>query len=373
MSWDGYPGNRDGALGSGSIVLQRMAFAEIPGWGADDHAAAADAFLKSCGPVLASGSADEPLAALCRHTLDTRPLRASARSFFETEFEPYRLKSEESGFVTGYYEPILEGSRRPDDTFTIPVYRRPPELVNLANESLRGARGPSLTHARRTALGLEPYYTRQEIESGALCGRGLELLYLADPVEAFFVHVQGSAQIRLRDDRTTVRLSYDGKNGHPYRSIGRHLIAIGALRPEEVDLESLARWLRAGRERGRHVMWHNPSFVFFREQAAGEDDGPFGSLDIPLSPGRSLAVDASIHALGLPIYVLAPTLRHASAEGHAFGRLMVAQDVGSAITGPQRGDIFFGSGAEAGRLAGITKHPARFIVLLPKAGVERPV
>jgi membrane-bound lytic murein transglycosylase A len=348
-----------------------MAFAEIPGWGADDHAAALDAFLKSCGPVLASGSADEPLAAVCRQALDTRPSRGSARSYFETQFEPYRLESEHWGFVTGYYEPILEGSRRSDDKFTIPLYRRPPELANLTDETLRGASGSSLTHARRTALGLEPYFTREEIESGALRGRGLELLYLADPVEAFLVHVQGSAQIRLRDDGETVRLSYDGKNGHPYRSIGRHLIAIGALRPEEVDLESLARWLRADRERGRRVMWQNPSFVFFREQAAGEGAGPFGSLDIPLSPGRSLAVDASIHALGLPIYVEAPTLRHACGKDRPFERLMVAQDVGSAITGPQRGDIFFGSGAEAGRLAGITKHPARFVVLLPKAGVAR--
>src|SRR5262249_48071505 len=162
-------------------------------------------------------------------------------------------------------------------------------------------------HARKTAKGLEPYFTRAEIEGGALRNRGLELVYLADPVDAFFMHVQGSGRIKLSDG-TTIRITYDGKNGHPYRSIGRYLIDSGELSADKMSLQTLGTWLRADPVRGNRVMGQNPSFVFFRELAGPEANQPIGAMKISLSPGRSLAVDASVHTLGTPIYVVVPTL-----------------------------------------------------------------
>jgi membrane-bound lytic murein transglycosylase A len=189
------------------------------------------------------------------------------------------------------------------------------------------------------------------------------LFYLANPVDKFFMQVQGSGRIKLRDG-SMVRVSYDGKNGHPYTSIGRHLIDTGVVDADKMSLEALSAWLKADAERGRKVMELNKSYVFFRELKGEEAKGALGVLHIPLSPGRSLAVDAGFHAIGLPIYVISPTLKHNTWSG-GFNRLMVAQDVGSAIKGPERGDIYFGTGDVAGKLAGNTKHPGNLFVLLP--------
>jgi membrane-bound lytic murein transglycosylase A len=159
-----------------------------------------------------------------------------------------------------------------------------------------------------------------------------------------------------------VRINYDGKNGHPYSSIGRYLIDKGLLAANKVSMQVLGKWLRADPERGKQVMWQNQSFIFFRE--LGDAEGPVGAMTVPLTPGRSLAVDTAYHTLGSPIFVAAPDMRHAVKDG-VFNRLMVAQDVGSAIKGPERGDIYFGSGDKAGRIAGVTKHPGNFYVLIP--------
>ncbi len=289
-----------------------------------------------------------------------------ARRFFETYFTPHRVVHELSqGLLTGYYEPVLAGSRLQSGAYQIPVYRRPPDLVNLFDEAMRGTTGAALTHARMTPTGPEPYATRAEIERGALSGRSLEILYLADPVEAFFMHVQGSGLVELTDG-TSVRLTYDGKNGHPYTSIGRRLVESGAFTAEEVTMDVLGQWLRADPDRGRRLMWENASYVFFRELGEAEGQSALGVMGVPLTPGRSLAVDAGVHALGTPIYVVAPELTH-TAEGGPFQRLMIAQDVGSAIRGPERGDVYFGSGSDAGRRAGITRHAGNFFVLLPRA------
>ena len=217
---------------------------------------------------------------------------------------------------------------------------------------------------RKTEKGIEPYFTRAEIDQGALKGKGLELLYFADPVDIFFMQIQGSGRIKLTDG-TTVRVHYDGKNGHPYSSIGRYLIEKALLAADKVSMGALATWLKADPERAKKVMWQNASYVFFRELKGEEAGAPLGALNVPLTPGRSLAVDPGYHALGTP------DLRQraddeACAKAAPFNRLMVAQDVGSAIKGPERGDIYFGSGDAAGKLAGVTKHPGRFFVLLPK-------
>jgi membrane-bound lytic murein transglycosylase A len=368
-------------------IYEAATFADLPGWDGDDHLAAFRAFLTTCGPVTRTAQANAALASAPGATADAmkadaksaqlaeacraaqaleRPTRAAAKTFFETHFQPHRvLHKGNAGMLTGYYEPVLEGSRTPVGEFKTPIYRRPPDLINVVAETERASKSDGLSHVRKTAAGTAPFPTRAEIESGALAGQGLELVYLNCPVDAFFMHIQGSARIKLQDG-SIVRLNYDGKNGHPYSSIGRYLIDHGLLAADKVSLQALRKWLRADPERGRHVMWQNASFIFFRELDGIEaSEGPLGALNTALTPGRSLAVDTAYHRLGSPVYVSAPTLKHASKSG--FNRLMIAQDVGSAIKGPERGDIYFGSGEKAGRLAGTTKHPGSFFVLLPVA------
>ncbi len=361
-----------------------VSFEVIAGWAEDDHGAAFASFVKSCRRLVSAASRSrsgagaqtvsnvataDALLSVCQAalTLPAGTTKAAAKAFFEAHFVPHRVvHSAGEGMVTGYYEPVLKGSRTRGGRFTTPIFRRPADLVNLVDETQRGAKAHALTHVRETPDGRRtPYPTRQDIDEGALAGKGLELLYLADPVDVFFMQVQGSGRIVLPDG-SMVRVTYDGKNGHPYTSVGRHLIDSGQFAAEQVSLQSLETWLKADPVRGRAAMWHNKSYVFFRELAGEQASGPLGAMSIPLSEGRSLAVDTSFHALGLPVWVTAPKLTHAT-RGGGFHRLMIAQDVGSAIRGPERGDIYFGSGEAAGRLAGVTKHPANFVVLLPKS------
>jgi membrane-bound lytic murein transglycosylase A len=256
---------------------------------------------------------------------------------------------------------VLKGSRTRHGKYQTPVYKRPSDLLNLVDEADRASTQDSLSHVRKTSTGTAPFPTRQQIEEGALDGHDLELLYLEDPVECFFMHIQGSARIEMTDG-STVRINYAGKNGHPYSSIGRYLIENNILSADKMSMQALGKWLRSDPDRGRRVMWQNKSFIFFRE--IGDAEGPMGAMSVTLTPGRSLAVDTSFHTLGTPLYVSAPGLKHAT-KGGGFNRLMVAQDVGSAIKGPERGDIYFGSGDKAGRTAGVTKHAGNFYVLLP--------
>ena len=361
-----------------SVSYQPLAFSEVPGWDQDDHAAAFKAFQKSCERVQAaarerssgdkSPAPPQALVEVCAAAgkLAARISKEHAKAFFERHFAANRLNhSGPQGLLTGYYEPVLEGSRSPQGRFQTPVYRRPPDLVNLVDETQRAQAGQSLTHARKTEKGIEPYATRAEIEQGSLRGKGLELLYLADPVDLFFMQIQGSGRVKLTDG-SSIRLHYDGKNGHPYSSIGRYLIEKGLFAADKMSLASLSNWLKADPERGKKVMWQNASYVFFRELLGAEAGAAKGAMNSPLTPGRSLAVDPAYHVLGCPIFVSATGMRHVDKSG-SFNRLMVAQDVGSAIKGPERGDIYFGTGDAAGRLAGITKHVGKFIVLLPKS------
>jgi membrane-bound lytic murein transglycosylase A len=356
--------------------LERVTFADLPGWESDDHLAAFETFLKSCDavgkvaskPVAKAASqckaSIDDLAAACRVAQSMNsPTKKSAKTFFETQFVPHRVaQANLNGLLTGYYEPVLEGSRTAQGKFQTPVYKRPPDLVNVVAEEDRASKPEGYTHLRTTAAGDVPFPTRAEIEQGALAGKGLELLYLEDPVEVFFMHIQGSGRIHLTDG-TTVRINYDGKNGHPYKSIGRYLIDQGLLAANKVSMAALGNWLRADKARGQQVMWQNQSFIFFRELAS-DSEGPMGAMSVALTPGRSLAIDTGYHTLGTPLYVSAPDLGHATKDKR-FNRLMVAQDVGSAIKGPERGDIYFGSGEKAGQLAGVTKHAGNFFVLLP--------
>ncbi len=355
-----------------------VTYADLPGWAGDNHLEAYNTFLKSCGRVISRGrdratkakGPPPPSAALVAACVEAKRLseditgRQAARAFFEANFTPHAVaKRGKGGMVTGYYEPVLLGSRTPEGRFRTPIYKRPPELVNVVDDTRRGMLKPgALTHVRKTRSGTEPYFTRADIDKGALKGRGLELLYLADAVDVFFMQIQGSGRIKLTDG-STVRVHYDGKNGHPYSSIGRYLIDKAILAADRISMAALAEWLRADPERGRQVMWQNSSYVFFRE-IKDNVGSPLGAMRVPLTPGRSLAIDTAFHALGTPIFVSAPGLRHVP-NVQAFNRLMVGQDVGSAIRGAERGDIFFGSGDVAAKIAGSTKYPARFFVLVP--------
>ena len=310
---------------------QPIAFADLPGWSQDDHLAAFKTFLKSCERIIAYGrdtSADKglpPPAALVLACTDagrrTGEIKGkdSARAFFEANFTPNAVvHNGKPGMLTGYYEPLLEGSRTPQGPYQTPIYKRPPDLVNVVADTQRGTlKSGALTHVRKTEKGVEPYFTRAQIDEGALKGKGLELLYLANPVDKFFLQIQGSGRVKLTDGNT-VRIHYDGKNGYPYRSIGRYLTEKALLAADKVSMGTLIAWLKADTERAKKVMWYNASYVFFRELKSADDAGaPLGALKVPLTGGRSLAIDPSYHALGTPIFVSAPSLKHSPLPGHS--------------------------------------------------------
>jgi len=356
-------------------MLCPVSFVNLPGWACDDHSAAMQAFLRTRDAFEQKPLPVEPpsyhgISQSLEQTFEEagrllQPVSAAtAREFFEMNYSPFRVTVGAPGLLTGYFEPILAGSRRRSANYGVPVYRRPADLVNVGDDTLRGHLGDELTAGRQTADGLRPYLTRAEIEDGALAGEGLELLFLEDPVACFFMHVQGSAMIRL-DDGETIRIGYAGKNGYRYTSIGKLLIERGEIAREDMSLEALWTWLGTDLVRANALMQKNESFIFFRELDVQEaSEGPIGALGVPLTEERSLAVDAGVHMLGLPIFVVADNFER---DGTAFQRLMIAQDVGSAIKGPQRGDIFWGTGAEAGRRAGETAHQGQFFVLLPNS------
>ncbi|MGI9388122.1 MAG: murein transglycosylase A, partial [Methyloligellaceae bacterium] len=288
-----------------------------------------------------------------------------ARAFFETYFVPHQLYAVgERGFLTGYFEPEMKGSRTKTPKFSVPVYRRPKDLVTLRRRTGNGKKFKGLTAARRTKNGLEPYPTRGSIEKGVLAGQGLELLFVDDPVDFFFLQIQGSGRIALPSGKR-VRIGFDARNGHPYSSVGKIMIKRGYADRKDMSMKTIKTWLRDNPEQARPLMWENKSYIFFRELSRKESQaGPQGAMGLPLTPGRSLAVDTRYHTLGTPVYVVSRKLRHR--KRRSFRRLMIAQDVGSAIKGSERGDIYWGSGEGAGKIAGSTAHKGRFYVLLPK-------
>lgn len=357
-------------------TYEASAFSFLKGWQQETDLAEALAAFADCWPAfrrLGAQQRSDPivcsLAVLSVRAAELNEAEVTseaARAFFEEHFLPHRVvDSAPQGLLTGYYEPILRASRSKSDEFGIPLYARPDDLVDLDEHRSLRTDGQVLTHARSTDEGLLPYATRAEIENGYLEGRGLEIAYLSDPVDAFFMQVQGSGLLEFSANER-VRFGFDGKNGRPYTSIGRKIIENGLMSREDMSLQALGDWLRVDPERGRDMMRANESFVFFKETGAAATFRPTGVHDIPLTPGRSLAVDASCHPIGVPIFVASDDLKHAPWSDSGFRRLMVAQDIGSAIVGPERGDIYFGSGVAAGLAAGKTQHSGNFFVLLPK-------
>ena len=351
--------------------LVPMAFEDIPGWAADDHAAALAAFRRGASALAGHppkrrsvGLDTDRLAALIRGAanLPADLPSSAARTFFEGHFVAREVRPAEGpAFFTGYYEPIVDGARSASATFATPLYRSPPDLVEIDPDRPPPGIERGFRFALATPAGFVPCPDRGAIQAGALEGQGLEIAWLADPVDAFFIHVQGAARLRLSDGGE-MRVTYAAKSGHPYTAIGRELIAMGALPAGGATMRTLRAWLAANPDRVADVLARNRSFIFFRE-AAVEDPalGPVAAAKVPLTPGRSLAVDRLIHSLGAPVFVAA-TL----ADGTPWQRLMVAQDTGSAIVGAARGDIFTGSGDAAGEIAGPLQSRGRFILLWPR-------
>jgi membrane-bound lytic murein transglycosylase A len=274
------------------------------------------------------------------------------RAFLEHWFVPCRIETDgvtggPAGFLTGYYEPQIEGSREASPDFRAPVLARPSDLDRHSG----------------------PYPDRGAIRHGEIRDRTRPVVWLRDEVEVFFAQVQGSARVALPDGKI-LRLVYDGRNGQPYTSIGRILIERGEIVPEDMSLATIKAWLRShGADRGGPadaIMDQNKSYVFFRAEAAdaSEDHGPIGGQGLPLATLRSLAVDRSLWSYGLPFWIDATIPWRGPAE--PFRRLMIAQDTGSAIVGPARADLYFGSGPEAGQRASLVRHPADMVVLMPK-------
>lgn len=350
--------------------IEPVLFADLEGWLADDHADALEVFRDSCDPILKrrklkidvkpfERSLREPCerAAALKDPISDQ----DARIFFELNFRPVRISKigEREGFITGYYEPEIQGSRTAGDGFTVPVYRAPPEL--LATTSSGGKK--RTRKARRTS----PFYDRAAIEDGALAGRNLEICWLNDEIDAFFTHIQGSARVRLRDG-TLLRINYAAQNGHPYLAVGRELIERGIVPKEEMSMEKIRTFMAEHREEGRELMRMNRSYIFFREiDELGGDDEPVGAQGVSLTRGRSIAVDRSIHTYGTPFWIDAQLPLERDFDLMPFRRLMFAQDTGGAIVGPARADIYFGSGIEAGIVAGRLRHPGTFYMLVPRA------
>ncbi|MGR3616114.1 MAG: murein transglycosylase A [Paracoccaceae bacterium] len=314
---------------SAETSYQIVGFDTLEGWDKDDHASAFRAFLGTCRDL------DDPdWRSLC--ALAQNHDEKNAKAFFELFFRPVLIEDGAPALFTGYFEPELDGARRPGGPNRYPIYKMPPEARNT-----------------------NPWLTRREILTGdAMSGRGLEIAWVDDPVELFFLQIQGSGRIRLNTGET-IRVGYGGANGHPYRSIGVELVRRGIYNSHQVSAQVIKNWVRRNPAAGDELLLHNPSYVFFREVSkVPASAGPLGAMNRSVTPLRSVAVDPDFTPLGAPVWV----------EKDGAGkmrRLMIAQDTGSAIKGAQRADIFFGTGDAAGQAAGQLRDPGRMLVLLP--------
>ena len=354
-------------------VLSPVEFAGLPGWNADRHSEALTALLRSCDRFLKMpaekglgaalpGAAAGDMQPACRAAQAVPPGHdLAARAFFEEWFRPWAVANNDrpDGLFTGYFEIELQGSLTPTEAYNVPVYRKPPDHVTVD----LGDFDPDL--AGKTVVGrvengkLRPYYARGDIQNGVLGGKGIELVWLNDPLDAFMLHVQGSGRVVLPDGRWA-RIGYAANNGYPYKSIGRELIDRGELRADGASWPDIRAWMEANPARAADLLAVNRRYIFFGE-ITGE--GPVGAQGVALTAGRSMAVDARYIPLGLPLW-LDTTMPGGGAQ--PLQRLMLAQDTGSAIKGPVRGDFFWGTGNAALEYAGRMKSQGRYYILLPK-------
>jgi membrane-bound lytic murein transglycosylase A len=353
-----------------------MAWSDITGWNDDDHLAAFKTFRTSCkaisgqtgppGDKALSGSLREP----CREARAADITdNARAKAFFETHFEPLQISrlGEDAGFVTGYYEPVIDGSRTRTDVYNVPVYRRPSNLfVRGYNQDSVGLPNKGEVFRKIGRRKLVPYYDRGQIEDGAIAGRGLEICWLKDQTDLLFSQIQGSARVRLGDG-STVRINYDAHNGYPYTAVGRVLIDRGIIPKDQMSMQKIREWMEQNPDGANEVRRQNRSYTFFREVQLSDKDEAVGAQGVPLTPGRSIAVDKSLHVYGTPFFIEGELPIESEQSKTPFRRLMIAQDTGSAITGPARADLYFGAGADAGRVSGRLRHTMHFAMLVPNS------
>ncbi len=365
------------------VQFSPIAFEDLNGWNRDNPAVAIKAFHRSCEKLLEKPDA----AAIGQHDLYgsaehwrlackaagevNKPINPEeARQFFEAWFQPFEITADGQveGLFTGYYEPLLHGSRIRAGNYNVPLHLPPDDLVRvdlgrfdpeLDGQSIRG---------RIEGQNFIPYHSRDDIVGGALANRRLELVWVDDEIEKFFLQIQGSGQVRL-EDGSVLRVGYADQNGLPYRAIGRDLIEIGALEQEEVSLQSIREWLTANPHQARDIMSRNKSYIFFRENTAlNPQEGPLGAQNVPLTAGRSLAVDPRHVPLGAPVW-LETTAPWPEGE-RTLNRLVIAQDTGGAIKGPIRGDVFWGAGERAEFIAGHMKNEGRYFIFVPRAALR---
>ncbi len=330
----------------------------IEGWRGDRMEDALAAFLRSCPAV--RGDAWK---AACEQARKVDPADGAAIGrFFEAAFTPWQVVNADGtteGMITGYYEPLLRGSRKPSAVYRYPLYGPPEDLLIVDLAELYPELKPLRLRGRLDGRRVVPYYTRGDIEAGRAQVSGRELLFTDDPVELFFLQIQGSGRVQL-DTGEIVRVSYADQNGHPYRSVGRVLVDRGELTLDQASMQGIKAWGQRNPERLAALLDENPSYVFFREVPANAD-GPPGALNVPLTAGRSLAVDPRAIPLGAPVF-MATTWPNST---DPLQRLMVAQDTGGAIKGAVRADLYWGSGDDAGVLAGKMRQRGKLWVLLP--------
>ncbi|HXV32350.1 MAG TPA: murein transglycosylase A [Sinorhizobium sp.] len=360
--------------------LEPVTFSDLPGW-QDDDPAPVIAAMRRCHHHVATAkpyrtgslgiSVDDLLPAFEAAGAGVSGA-ARARTFFEEQFVPFRIRpgGGGNGFVTAFYEPEIEVRATADEHFRFPFYRRPDDLVDVDGTNRPEGMDPYFAFGRLRDGSITEYPDRRAIEEGFLAGRGLEIAYARSKVDVFFAHVQGAARL-IYPEGSRRRITYAAKTGHRFSAIGKLLIDRGEIEAATVSMASIRSWLAANPDRVDEVLWHNRSFIFFREAAVVDDDlGPIAAAKVPLEPGRSLAVDRLIHTFGVPFYIASATLTHLDG-GRSFGRLMLALDTGSAIIGPARGDIFTGSGEAAGNLAGSVRNDADFFIFVPRAAAAR--
>jgi membrane-bound lytic murein transglycosylase A len=361
------PAKQSMKLNLRNAQTETLTFASLAGWTADDHAAAFGAFLKSCGAILQGSKAmraarpvygglynacERAATLAAAGTVDT----GVARKFFEDNFNPVRILppmhtygyyTGADGFYTGYYEPEVVGSRVKSGEFSIPLYGVPAKLAGKKSRVFS-------------------QYDRVDIEKGALAGKDLEICWVKNPVDAFFAQIQGSTRVKL-DDGELLRLNYIASNGKPYTPVGRLLIDQGVFTPQEMSMDKIREYMEANPDEGKALREKNRSFVFFSKTALAPHDECIGAQGIPLTPGRSIAVDPTIHVYGTPIWIDAKFPLKSDAPEDAFQHLMVAQDTGSAIRGAARADIYFGHGEDVPHFAGRIKQFGAFVMLVPRS------
>lgn len=359
------------------FYLRATGFDALPGWAADDHAAALEALRLSCARI-AKRPADAPFFAQIDYAGATKDWQAlcltlpenatDAHAFFESQFVPYEIWADprypqtREGLFTGYYEPQLRAAAEGDEKAT-PLYARPDDMITVNLGDFRPELKGEQISGRVKGVQLVPYHTRAEIEAGALTGRAEVLALVDDPVDAFFLHIQGSGQV-VQSDGSIARIGYAAQNGHKYVAIGRELIARGVMTKEDVSMQSIRVWLEQNPDQAQDLMNANPSYIFF--QHLGEA-GPLGAEGVVLTPHRSLAVDRRRIPYGAPVFI---DVNAPEGEGR-ISQLMIAQDTGGAIRGAVRGDYFWGAGSDAAHKAGLMKSRGHAWLLLPR-GIALP-